>query len=391
MSRKHLLGILTAASLLLSGVGVARGASNAEVRRKYQNAKKLYRAGRYEQAITAFKEIKVLRYHPILDYRIGQCYEALGQVQPAIVSFKLYIKYYGKFTPGKNHPSKKEVRARIARLQSGNIPPTTPPPDGGSGALPPSTKTDAGPAGASDQSGGGQTPPPGGMGPQHGSGQDEYPPPEPPKKMGYPRWKGLFFGADVATMGFSGGDLGNLSSYGVGGSLWAFYRPFEYLSGGLVGSISSLQSNKIYYSKRPTFAFAAVEVRGHLPLLSHRSRRYHQVEIWGGVFGGYANLKLDFDASNVDTITTNNLPTKYDVNGGVIGAVAGAEWYWVQWISLGMTFRVAKAFLPGDDAFDFAGKTATSWDGMGWDPAEGIDEGTLWYIGVSATFHLFLN
>ena len=157
-----------------------RGASASEIRSKYKNAKKLYADGKYEKAITAFKEVKVLKYHPILDYRIGQCYESLGQLKLAITSYELYVKYHGKFPPGKNHPTKKEVKTRIEglRLRLKGAPPPTPAPtpgtptDGGSGPPgtdPPSPGPPTQPGTDSDGPGGPNTGGNGSGGPPPGS------------------------------------------------------------------------------------------------------------------------------------------------------------------------------------------------------------------------------
>jgi hypothetical protein len=368
---KSIVGLLASALVLTALSPHAHAASAQEIRNKYQAAKKLQADGKYEEAITAFKEVKVLRYHPILDYRIGQCYEALNQLKLAITSYKLYLKFYDRFTPGKNHPKKPVVRQKIEQLEArSTAPPVTLPPDTAPPSDPPEGKT-AGQQGHQpghyypDQPGGGRHPP----------GHPDQPPGV-HKKPSFPKWKAFYLGADFGAAGFSGGDLGDASSYGLGLSAWIFYRPLRYISAGVVGIYDTMtvDSSGSIYSGRPTLGSVQLEVRGHLPFYAHGSNTTG-LELWAGASAGYAGLSLEVDG----------LSDTYRADGGIVGASVGAELSLYGWMSVGAIARLAKPFL--ETSSDHTGETVQA----EWTLDEGPDEGVVWYIGFSTTFHLFIN
>lgn len=385
------------------GSSEARGASASEIRVKYKNAKNLYAEGKYEKAITAFKEVKVLKYHPILDYRIGQCYESLGQLKLAITSYQLYVKYRGKFPPGKNHPTKKEVKTRVdgLKLRLKGAPPPTPDPTPGTPTQPgtetPSSDTPSPwtPTQPGTETPGSDTPSPGtptqpgtdpdspgspntGKGGNGGlpPGGHHPPPPRRPKHKGFPQWRNVYFGADIGVGGNTLGDLSQDVTQGIGGSAYVFFRPFLYLSVGLSGMFVNLgNANTKLYAENPTLGALGLDVRGHLPLTPFH-RRGFRLEVWGSLFAGYAGM-------NLKTQGDNTVEATYKANGGAVGAGAGVEWFLSRWLSMGMSFRLLKPVLTpsaeskklDENAFNFA--------------PEDPDFGVLWYTGVSGTIHLF--
>jgi len=66
--------------------------STAQAREAFTIAQKLYKQARYSEAAAKFEETFVLRPHPVIQYNIGRCYEALGELTKALRAYKDYLR-----------------------------------------------------------------------------------------------------------------------------------------------------------------------------------------------------------------------------------------------------------------------------------------------------------
>ena len=58
--------------------------STADIEQTRKEADELYRTGKYEQAIKRFKSVAEHDKHPLIRYRIGDCYYELKEYENAI-------------------------------------------------------------------------------------------------------------------------------------------------------------------------------------------------------------------------------------------------------------------------------------------------------------------
>lgn len=63
-----------------------------EARKEYERGAQLYRSGQYEEAIAAFRKAYAAQPHPALLFNIGQAQEKLGELEPALESYRGYLQ-----------------------------------------------------------------------------------------------------------------------------------------------------------------------------------------------------------------------------------------------------------------------------------------------------------
>ncbi|MBW2279020.1 MAG: tetratricopeptide repeat protein [Deltaproteobacteria bacterium] len=86
--------IALVAGLILSA-GIARAQSKDEAREAFKEAVGHFEAGRFEAAVTAFRQAHKLNPSWRIQYNIGQCEAALKRYGPAIEAFEAYLSEGG--------------------------------------------------------------------------------------------------------------------------------------------------------------------------------------------------------------------------------------------------------------------------------------------------------
>ncbi len=365
------------AALLLMGFAMPVQAQEAsdeqaqQVREAYLNANKLYGEKKYVEAIKAYNEVRRTMYHPILDYRIGLCYEALKDYNNAKRFYRVYIKYYDQGYPvGRNHPSPEDVRKRIKALESAKAPPVTPAPPVEIEDVEPSAQ----PTGEDAEAQQAQYAPYTEQAPPGYEQYDHHPPPPPPHHHpgpGHPgmyaRWANLFITADVGGTALFGDTAEDAFDQGGGGA-WAgiYFRPLPFLSGGLLfgGHGYTLYDRNPYYDSNMTILFAGGAVRGHVPLMGYTWRPW-VIELFGELSGGFSQGSIGRDIT---------------LRGGFLGAAGGVDLYLARWLSVGILARLAKPFWSSSKIDTAPGITT--------DLHENNDVSV--YFGFSTTLHLHI-
>ena len=344
----------------------------AQVAKAYDNARQLYRQGKYEAAIKAFDEVKDLKYHPILDYGIANCYEGLRDFTKAVYYLKKYIRNHPSHSMSPKHPSVADVEEKIKVLEQRAT--------SGGGAAPPvagGTPTHGTPA-----SGGGADP--AGMPGDPVPGPDPYavPPPPgggstgavyggggaPPPGHGVhhvaagPTRRSLIVSLDFGAASFAGGGASSwVASTGGGVYATVLWRFIPWLALGLHTGVSAMDAEYSTYSGSAMyFALGMLEARGILPL--------GPFDFWGSFGIGYASAGQALDA--YDTLT---------ISGPAIGVGLGIDWFLARTFSLGLVTRIYRMF-PSQECSD-------ALHGGCVDLSADSDPGVSWYAGLSVTWH----
>jgi tetratricopeptide (TPR) repeat protein len=95
----------------------------------FQLGTRAYSAGQYEVALERFQDAQGLYPSPNFHYNLAQCYEALERLQPAIDSYRAFLRAVPD-TPDRAHIESKIARLekRLASAKDGAaVPPTTQP------------------------------------------------------------------------------------------------------------------------------------------------------------------------------------------------------------------------------------------------------------------------
>ena len=126
--------VLLAAAFALAAV--ASSAQAAPSKREME-AREAYAAGRYQQALDLFARLYAETLHPTYLRNIGRCHQNLGQPDPAIASFREYLRKARGLTPDeraevegyiREMEALKKAAAPLPEVKSAPPPIATPPP-----------------------------------------------------------------------------------------------------------------------------------------------------------------------------------------------------------------------------------------------------------------------
>jgi PEGA domain len=67
-------------------------AATAKAKTLFTNGQKLYKAGKYADAIAKFEEAFKVKSHPVIYFNIGKCWEQLGDSAKALRNFRDYLR-----------------------------------------------------------------------------------------------------------------------------------------------------------------------------------------------------------------------------------------------------------------------------------------------------------
>lgn len=388
-SKRTLVCVLAGAVLaagLAAGSAEAAPDKNKLIAAKYKKARRLYRQGKYEQAIRAFDEVKDLRYHPILDYGIANCYEAQRDFNKAIYYLEKYVRNHGKHPMSDRHPKVVDVKEKIKVLKKraasgspGPGPGPGPDPGTGGGAATGTPASGGGAGGGAGTAAGDPVPgpdpyavppPPGGgsTGGVHGGGGGGPPPPSGHvKRRKKPARRSLIVSVDFGAASFAGAGSysvvgGTQTGGGVFGSVaWRF---IPWLAVGIHGGVTAMNSEYCdsvgcYEGDTLFFGVAALEAKGMLPL--------GPFDIWGALGIGYGSITQPLD--DYSSITTSGAALSFGV---------GADWFLSRTFSLGLLLRMYRLF-PGE---------VCDVDGDCYDIEGDYDPGVAWYGGIGVTWHM---
>jgi hypothetical protein len=388
MRPKRTLVFVLAGAVLAAGLAnepaEAAPDKNKLIAAKYKKARRLYRQGKYEKAIRAFDEVKDLRYHPILDYGIANCYEALRDYNKAIYYLEKYVRNHAKHKMSDRHPKVADVKEKIKvlkrRAAGSPGPGPGPGPGTGGGAATGDPASGGGGVGAGAGTAAGDPvpgpdpyavpPPPGGgtTGGVHGGGGGAPPPPGGHvKQRKKPARRSLIVSVDFGAASFAGtGQYSVVGDTSTGGGLFGSvaWRFIPWLAVGIHGGITAMDngycdSTACYEGDPLYFAVAALEAKGMLPL--------GPFDIWGSLGIGYGSIAQPLN--DFESITTSGATLSFGV---------GADWFLSRTFSLGLLMRLYRVF-PREfcDAY-----------GTCSDVDDEVDPGVAWYAGLGVTWHM---
>lgn len=93
--KKTLLLIIALATMPVSsalGAGPAEAADTKKAKELFGDAQKLYKQGRFAEAIEKFELAYQAKPHPLIYFNVGRCYEELAKVGPALKAYKSYLR-----------------------------------------------------------------------------------------------------------------------------------------------------------------------------------------------------------------------------------------------------------------------------------------------------------
>ncbi len=396
------LAVVFAGALLISSAwsseATAAPAKTKQIAAAFKKARTLYRQGKYQEAIRAFDEVKDLRYHPILDYGIANCYAALRDYNKGIYYLEKYKKNHSKHKMSPKHPSVADVNAKIASWKklaasAGTTTGTDPTPSGtgtsgGTGTPPPPpTGTGGGAAGQPGHVAGDPLPgpdpyavppPPGGGstgGVYGGGGGAGAPPPPHGIRRRRPARRSLILSLDFGAAAFAAvsgnGNLMGDSSTGGGVYVTALWRFIPYLAVGVHGGASVMGADADAYDYNPLiWAVGVLEARGFIPL--------GKLDIWASLGFGYASISQTY----YDNM--NGYDSSFSFSGPALAVGVGVDYFFSRIFSLGVLGRIYKMFPTKACVNNWAG------DFCG-DVADGTNTGVSWYLGLAATYHFPLR
>lgn len=380
MRLSHYLVVVMAGAVLAASTPgqVALGApedNTAKVAEAYKNARQLYRQGKYDEAIRAFDEVKALKYHPILDYGIANCYEGLRDYDKAVYYLDQYVRHHPKHEMSSAHPSVQDVQEKIKVLKQRAA--TGGPGQTGGGTPAHGTPASAGQGDPGDPGDSGD---PGGLAGDPVPGPDPYAVPPPPgggstgavygtppppgvhRAMTGPARRSLMVSLDFGAASFTGGGpAGPVSNTSTGGGLFAtvLWRFIPWLAVGMHAGITAMDSDYIYAGDRTYFAVAALEARGILPL--------GPIDLWGSFGIGYGKAAKPLSGT-YGTVS---------VSGASVGGALGMDWFLARTFSLGLLGRIYK--LAGTEYCDYNNQCGPITADAG--------TGVSWYVGMAVTWH----
>jgi len=388
------LAVVFAGALLMSSVWTsaaeAAPSKTKQIAAAFKKARTLYRQGKYQDAIRAFDEVKDLRYHPILDYGIANCYSALRDYNKGIYYLEKYIKNHAKHKMSPKHPSVADVQAKIGSWKklaasAGTTPGTDPTPapgtgtSGGTGAPPPPGGT--GGTGTPGHVAGDPLPgpdpyavppPPGGgrTGGVYGRGGAGTPPPPPGirRRLG-PARRSLILSVDFGAAAFAATSGSQMSDASTGGGVYftALWRFIPYLALGVHGGASFMGADAVGYDYNPLiWAVGVVEARAFVPI--------SRLDIWASAGVGYASISQNYYDISSD------FDSSYSFSGPALSVAVGMDYFFSRIFSLGIVGRIYKMWptkaCVSNVMVDDCGAVA-----------DDTNTGVSWYLGLAATYH----
>lgn len=106
------VGIIGAVVLLAALPSSARAEDRPGARRAFQEGRRHYDLGEYEQALESFKQAYHRYEDPVFLFNFAQCHRALGRKQEAINSYKSYLRN------AKSLANRDEVQKIIGTLEA---------------------------------------------------------------------------------------------------------------------------------------------------------------------------------------------------------------------------------------------------------------------------------
>ena len=91
---------------------VARAAPGDDAAEQFDQAERMYREGRYEEAIAILRELIAEYPEPILRFNLGRAYESAGRLEEAIDAYEQYLE------AAPEAPDRTDVEGRIERLEA---------------------------------------------------------------------------------------------------------------------------------------------------------------------------------------------------------------------------------------------------------------------------------
>ena len=98
-------------TLLLLSAAPASEPNIEKARVAFTAGQKLYQQSRFAEAVAKFEAAHAFRPHPVIEYNIGRCYEQLGDLPRAMVSYRNYLRLMPQAT------DKETVAASIVALE----------------------------------------------------------------------------------------------------------------------------------------------------------------------------------------------------------------------------------------------------------------------------------
>jgi hypothetical protein len=98
-------------ALTLSAAADDDAAATAKAKTLFTNGQKLYKAGKYADAIARFEEAFKVKSHPVIYFNIGKCWEQLGDSAKALRNFRDYLRLSPEAT------DRQQVTDSIANLE----------------------------------------------------------------------------------------------------------------------------------------------------------------------------------------------------------------------------------------------------------------------------------
>ncbi len=114
----RLLFVLILSAAPAAALADGPAGSKEKAKASFREGQTLYRLGRFDKALAAFKEAAKHTKHPSVTINMAQCHRNLGNKKKAVFFYKLYVSQWRRAYPGKPVPHQGEVDGHINKLQA---------------------------------------------------------------------------------------------------------------------------------------------------------------------------------------------------------------------------------------------------------------------------------